>query len=191
MKPTHIDRLEGSRRPNGGFSLVEAMVCVALLTIALAGFTGSLVASFGVNRSVHETTLAREAAQKMLETLQGRPFKEVFAAFNADKGDDAALLSPAPGANFAVAGLTPLSTDADGLCGDVEFPSAVVGGKEQLREDVVDAQLGLPLDLNGDGVIDAADHAADYKLLPVRIHVQWRSATGPRHVDISTILCAR
>ena len=42
-----------------------------------------------------------------------------------------------------------------------------------LREDVFMPELGLPMDLNGDGVIDAQNHALDYKVLPVTIQLRW------------------
>ena len=101
-------------------------------------------------------------------------------------------MSAAPGANFAVPELNGLPGDADGLCGRVIFPTQLVGAVEQLREDVIDAELGMPKDLNGDaGVIDALDHAANYRLLPVRVRVEWQGAIGPRRVDIQTILCLR
>ena len=58
----------------------------------------------------------------------------------------------------------------------------------QLREDVADAQLGTPMDLNGDGAIDGADHSGDYVLLPVRIRVRWRGVTGLRTFDVCTVL---
>jgi hypothetical protein len=67
------------------------------------------------------------------------------------------------------------------------FPTG--GPPEQLREDVVDAGLGMPRDLDGDGVIDGADHEANYTLLPIRVRVQWRGVSGVRTFDLETVLC--
>lgn len=179
-----------SRLPRGGFTVVEVLVCVVILSIALSGFTGTLVAALGLNRVQSETVVAREAAQEMLETIHGRTFGEAFAAFNASAADDGSLLTPAFGASFDVPGLEPLPGDPDGRCGEVLFPDSG-NGPTFLAEDEIDAALGLPLDLNGDGVIDAANHAADYRMLPVRVRVAWRSAAGPRRLDLETLLCAR
>lgn len=43
-----------------------------------------------------------------------------------------------------------------------------------LREDLADAPFGLPLDLNGDGVVDDQPRDDDYLLLPVRLYVYWK-----------------
>jgi hypothetical protein len=61
----------------------------------------------------------------------------------------------------------------------------------ELREDVVDTDLGLPRDLNGDGAIDGADHSADYRILPVRVTVSWTGQNGVRSMDFVTVLTER
>ena len=68
------------------------------------------------------------------------------------------------------------------------FPSARVGAVSELREDLVMPQLGLPADLNGDGVIDGLNHAGDYTLLPVQIRVQWVTPDGPRSFSVFSVL---
>lgn len=179
------------RRPRAGFSLVEVSVAMAVTVVALTALVSSLLASARLHRTSHETALAQRAAAQMLERLQGAPFEEVFAAYNTAAGDDGALTVAAPGADFAVERLDPLVADADGMCGAVEFPTAVAGGFEELREDVVDAALGMPRDLNLDGATDALDHAGDYRLLPVRIVVEWRGVDGQRRIQLETVLCER
>lgn len=58
----------------------------------------------------------------------------------------------------------------------------------QLREDVEDPELGMPRDLNGDGILTPRDRSEDYQLLPVRVTVEWQSETGPREVTLHTML---
>jgi len=58
----------------------------------------------------------------------------------------------------------------------------------QLREDVVDNALGMPRDLNGDGVVDTNDHSLDYRLLPVRIRFDWTGKGGRSTLEIKTLL---
>jgi len=61
----------------------------------------------------------------------------------------------------------------------IELPTTVdATGADFLREDVVAPEFGLPADLNGDGVIDAANHAADYQMLPVIIRLEWSTSGG-------------
>jgi hypothetical protein len=62
------------------------------------------------------------------------------------------------------------------------------GGALELREDVVDAGLGMPRDLNLDGVIDALDHSGDYRILPVRVLVEWTGMSGNRTHRLETVL---
>jgi Tfp pilus assembly protein PilV len=62
-------------------------------------------------------------------------------------------------------------------------------GNETLREDVVAPEYGLPCDLNGDGVIDSKNHAADYKILPLVIRLDWPIAGGgTRTVSFAAVL---
>ena len=58
----------------------------------------------------------------------------------------------------------------------------------KLREDLTDATLGMPRDLNGDNKIDDKDHALDYLILPVRVEIEWQSKTGVRRFSILTQL---
>jgi hypothetical protein len=95
------------------------------------------------------------------------------------------------GAGFEVAGLDPRDGDADGLCGRIEFPTLDVGAGPELREDVGDPGLGMPRDLDGDGVWPEAGPIADYVVLPVRVVVEWRGVSGDRQVRLETMLCAR
>lgn len=181
----------GARRRRAGFTMIDVMMAAVVLAIAISGLCGSILVAMSLNRVNRDTAVAQQAARLAIEQLEGRSFGEVFAAYNANVGDNAALGSPAVGPGFAVPGLEVLAGDADGMCGRFMFPVQDVGGVEQLREDAVDASLGMPRDLNGDGAIDALNHAADYRLLPVRIRVEWQGRVGPRQLDFETMLSQR
>lgn len=169
------------------------MAAAAVLAVALSGLAGSLVSAMALARVNRESAIARAAAQRTLEEIQGVPFAETFAVFNASTADDAGLTFPARGAGFAVAGMDAPPGDADGLCGRVMFPTVVnLFGVEELREDVVDARMGMPRDLNLDGLPgDGLDHAGDYVVLPVRVRIEWRGVSGTRQLDFETVLCDR
>ena len=174
-------------RGRAGFTMLEIMVSVAILMVAVSGMASAMLSSMQLNRVNGETTLAHESARQVLETVQSQEFDEVFELYNANPLDDPGGPGVGPGADFAVAGLRALPGDADGLVGEVLFPTQGA----QLREDVVDASWGMPRDLNADGVIDALDHAADRRLLPVRVRVQWQGVSGRRVLDFETILSGR
>jgi hypothetical protein len=57
-----------------------------------------------------------------------------------------------------------------------------------LREDLDAPELGLPRDLDGDGVIDSEDHSGDFRILPVVLELEWVSPSGPQTLRMSTVL---
>lgn len=175
-----------------GFTLAEVAVAAAVLSIAAGGLLSSIVASMAMNRVNNETGLAQAYARRAIERMQGVPFAEIFASFNSNANDDPGGAGTSPGANFEAFGLDPVVGDVDGLPGEVEFPVVMVAGVPQLREDVADLAFGMPRDLNGDGLPpDSLDHSVDYSVLPVRVRVRWRGATGERSITLETMLTSR
>jgi hypothetical protein len=92
---------------------------------------------------------------------------------------------------FDVTGLIPVSGAPAGKPGQICFPGSTQASPNTLLENVTDTNLGMPRDLNGDGVIDGNNHAADYKILPVTVRVQWQSKNGPQIYQLHTILVAK
>lgn len=164
------------------------MVSFSVLVVALIAFSQGLVNSSQNASSQRKRDLGIEGARRVLERIQSEDIAQVFALYNSDGADDPGGAGTAPGPNFAVDGLNELASDADGFVGQVLFPVAAQGGLEQLREDLPNPSFGTPKDLNGDGLIDAADHSADYQVLPVRVRVTWISDSGPASVELKTIL---
>jgi type II secretory pathway pseudopilin PulG len=182
---------ERRTRRTAGFALIDVMIAGVVLTIAVVGTSGAMLSGLALQRTESESSIARQAARRAIEELQGVPFEEVFRAYNATVGDNAGLTVAARGPSFAVAGLTPDPADVDGQCGRVMLPIVNAGAVETLSEAFVDADLGMPGDLNGDGVQDALDHSGDYVVLPVRVRVEWRGIAGPMRYDLATILSER
>ena len=174
-------------QPSGslGFTLVEVVLAALILVIAVGGLTGSILAGLKLSRTNEEDALAEEALRSALARIEGTAFDDIFAAFNSDPDDNPAS---APGAGFAVTGLDTVAGDPDGLVGEVIFPTLDVGGTLELREDVTDPGFQMPRDLSGDGVWDAANHADDYVVLPVRVRVHWNGASGERVRERSALL---
>lgn len=163
-------------------------MAAAVLTIAVGGLSSAIISAAALNRVNNETALAEAAVRRAMERVRGAQFDQAFALFNADPNDDPAGAGTAPGNNFDVTGLDALPGDVDGRAGEITFPTIDVAGDLQLREDKVDAALGMPRDLNGDTFQDALDHAADYRILPVRVRVAWRGVSGPRTLTVETML---
>ncbi|MCP3920531.1 MAG: hypothetical protein GY711_33815 [bacterium] len=161
------------------------MVALSVVLVTFLGFSQSILSSIKLTDTDRESGIAMEAAREAIERLQAAPFGEVFARFNDTALDDP-VGSVSPGATFDVDGLE----RRDGTAvGTISFPvtSAAPGA---LREDLQDPRLGTPRDLNGDNVIDAADHAVDYALVPVRVEVRWDGQSGPGRMGFRTMLAS-
>lgn len=165
------ERTPGVRR---GATLIELTIALTLVVVALGGFSRALSTSLVTVDQHAESSRALEAARQMVERLQATPFDEVFTTF--------------AGQGFAVERLQAVAGDADGLPGELVFPTVEAGGALELREDVEQPLLGMPRDLDGDGLVDGEDHAAEHDLLPVIVRVRWRSPAGEARVELSTLL---
>lgn len=165
------------------------MLAIVVVLIGVGATLGSISSFARLEEANRESTLATLATRRALENLQAQDFTQIFALFNEDAADDPGGV-PAPGAGFAVAGLTVQDGDADGLAGRVIFPVSP-GAPAPLREDLVAPEDGFPRDLNADGAVDALDHAGDYAVLPVRVRVEWRGASGNRFIELQTVLVDR
>ena len=200
--------LSRARRANArsGLSLVEIVVALSVLVVAASIFCQTLLSTARMRHLNRENGLAADAARVVLERMRNEPFLQIYRNHNEDPKDDPGGNGTGPGCFFEVPGLEPL----DGLqarVGTISFPTKTVqvqsggGGKKgavsiggttvtqwHLREDVVDASLGMPRDLNGNNVIDTANHSSDYLVLPVRILIEWKSSSGARKFEIVTQL---
>ncbi|HEX6884289.1 MAG TPA: hypothetical protein VF530_13000 [Planctomycetota bacterium] len=199
-----------ARAPRAGLSILEVLVTLSILVVAGSLFCQMLISGRRIRLVNHEKTLAADAARVVLERMRNTPFLEVYRDYNEDPTDDPGGNGTGPGSTFEVEGLSPM--DGASAVGRVLFPSMAVqvasggggGGKlgglgggslggttvtqYHVREDLVDARLGMPRDLTGDNRIDSANHSADYLLLPVCVRLEWKSGTGERRFEIVTQL---
>ncbi len=164
-------------RQRAGISLLEVLIALVMFTVAVAAYASAVASTSQSSAERRAASLAAAAARDVIERMRATPAHQRFASYNADPSDDPGGAGTAPGALFAVEGLSPLPGDADGFVGVVEF--ALLEG--QLREDAVDARLGMPRDLNGDTLVDGNSRASDYKLLPVCIRIE-HEVRGDRRV---------
>lgn len=168
-----------------GFTLVEVAISLAVVAIALLGMISVIVTAQKTDRASHERTLAMNAAREKVEEMRSYPLSEVYARYNSETKDNPAT-GVSPGPTFPVSGLDPLPNI---LNGKIVFPEDSSGsGSTNLREYITDPQLGMPRDLNGDGVIDTNSHSSDYTILPVRIVIEWRGMYGAQRFELNTCL---
>ena len=169
-------------------TLIEVSMAIAILVTAVLGFSKTMVMIERAQQRTREVGLASQAARQILERIQSVAFVDAFRRFNGEPSDDPGGGGTAPGKNFAVPGLTAVPGDPDGLPGEILFPTPN-GLPGALRENVVDASLGMPRDLNGDLFINTtANYSTTYLILPVRVRVQWTSNAGPAEFELRTLL---
>ena len=181
----------GARR--AGFTFAELVVVMVVMLISVSIFTSTVVTTARQRAINRENAIAANAARSALELMRNEEFEQVFALFNADPADDPAGPGTAPGEFFAVEGLNVVDGAPGGAAGRITFPAVDVSGGVgtpawQLREDFEDPDMGMPRDLNGDGVTDDQDHAGDYVILPVRVTIQWTGMAGQREYRSFTML---
>ena len=169
-------------------TLVELVLVLGVLALAFGMLTTTLVAGDRQRQVNRESATAAEAARDIFERMRNEDFDELYALYNENPDDDPGGVGTAPGNLFAVPGLEVPFGSQRPMVGEIVMPTVTDGTIWQLREDLVDAQLGLPRDLNGDSVVDDSDHAFDYMLLPVRVELQWEGLYGPRTFSIQLLL---
>ena len=174
------------RRSSAGFSLLEVTVVMVIMTVAVGLLSSTMTSTSRVGPMLREEALAAEAARFQFETLRTVPFEELYARYNDDDADDPEGAGTAPGAGFAVPGLSPQAGDADGLAGRFLFPEK----NGRLAEDADFERLGFPRDINGDGAVDSEDHADDYTILPIEVVIEWNGRVGDRQLRFQTALVA-
>jgi prepilin-type N-terminal cleavage/methylation domain-containing protein len=173
-----------TQRARAGFSLVELVVVIGILTVSVSMLTSTLISASRHAPIQRESAIASNAARTVLETMRAEPLDRLFALYNADPDDDPDGAGTAPGPSFAIPGLEARATDEDGLPGRIVLPAAGA----PLREDANLPELGMPRDLDADGAIDSADHSGNYVLLPVLVRIEWSGATGDRSLLFHTML---
>jgi prepilin-type N-terminal cleavage/methylation domain-containing protein len=170
-------------RARGGFSLVEMMLVMVVLTVAVSMLSSFVASTASMGPLQLQNAIASEAARAQLELMRTHSAGQIFALFNDEPDDDPAGSGTAPGGNFFVPGLTSRLDDLDGLCGRIRFPT-LNGG---LNESIIDARLGMPRDLDLNGVLDALPVDTTYRILPVEIVIEWQYGETVRSYSIYTM----
>jgi type II secretory pathway pseudopilin PulG len=172
------------RRLERGFTLFEVLIGATILALGLIGLVVTLLNSRNLGRSNEETARAAEALRLVVERMEGVNSADLFRIFNAETTDDPGAAGSAPGSAFA------LTMESGEYFVEIEFP-CVAGAPGVLREDVEDAEMGMPRDLNMDGAVDSASHSTGYVQLPARIRVTWGGVNGTRSMELCTVFLNR
>ena len=176
------------KRPNQrGIALFEIISALVLLAVGLLALARSADVGMALVETNNEQARAALVAHAVLEDLGSGevPFRALFAAYTGAAPPGGGAPPAARSVDLDVPGLAPWPLDPDGKVGKILFPTAAGASGPELREDLAQR------DLNGDGVIDALDHAQDYVVLPVTVRIRWAGRKGTRSVEFQTLLCER
>jgi hypothetical protein len=173
-------------------TLIEIAFALPIVLVAFSMMLQTLTAGAGLREVGRETWIASGAAQDVLERMRNEDYRDVFRLYNADPFDDPLGPGTAPGNLFEVPALTAATPEQAGMVGEVEFAAWNTGSEVvpvwEVRENIADARIGTPRDLNGDSLIDDANHAEDFSILPVIVTLRWRGRFGPREFRLHTVL---
>jgi len=173
-----------SRRERG-FGFVEAAAAIVVVAVGLLAHAALTTIGQAHQGQIEEARIAVQAARAKIEELRSGEFGLLFVAHDASTANDPPA---APGPHFDVPGLSPSPSDPDGRVGRIRFPVDPDDVIPSLREDLELPALGLPYDLDGDGLIDPLPKDTSYVHLPVLIEIRWRGRNGDRLLRLPTWL---
>jgi hypothetical protein len=160
------------------------MIALTVVSVAVYMLSSTITATMVHSSARKERTISVETAMNVLERMRAVPFEELVALYNSDPDDDPKGPGTAPGPTFDVTGLEP--REGAQAVGFIELP--ILDG--EIRENLNIPELSLPRDLNGDLVVDGADHKLDYKVLPIKIRVEWSGASGEGQLVVYSMFSA-
>jgi len=173
------------RSARAGFTVVEVTLAAGVLVIGVLGMAASMASSLKLVEVNRETVQAHEAARQTIEAMQATTFEDIVASYNSDTADDPNGPGTAPGSQFAIPGLNAPGASV----GLIRLP--IPEGADYLSEALVDPDLGMPRDLNGDGVITPGPMPGNYLVLPVRVETAWQGVGGVRRLGLNSLLIRR
>ncbi len=162
-----------SPRSDAGLTVLEVMLALAMIMIGLTAMTTTTLATHKLKRSDSDRQLAVAALESLLEEVQ------VVADSTPKDGTDwaAEVLArfAAPADRYPVAGLTPWA-------GELSVLSIQIVPSETVTDAVLGFDLGMPRDLDNDGLSDNPDVSDTARMLPVIVRVRWQSPAGDREL---------
>lgn len=165
-------------RGNRGVTIVELVVALGVIAVALVALLGVIFSSGALQETTRERAAAYNFIRKLLEEMRSTPqFNQIYPLYKSG------------GANFPTEAYLQqhlgLNPPASGSQLTIQFPEK----NGTLNESVVEADLGMPKDLDWSGSVEDRDVSATYKILPVKIIVRWSSKGGTEsQVQICTYI---
>jgi prepilin-type N-terminal cleavage/methylation domain-containing protein len=140
-------------RRERGFSLLEVLLAVIALSLVGGSAVRSVLLSAGARDSAERLAAATEGARGMADRVAATPIDELVTRFGKD-------------------GLEGPTFEVSGLPGASQGTISII--TNELSKDAYNGvAIGMPRDLDGDGVVASMDVTLTARLLPVVIAVTW------------------
>jgi prepilin-type N-terminal cleavage/methylation domain-containing protein len=159
-----------------GFTLLEVMLAMSVLVVAMVAICATTLRVHALRRENRDRSVAENAVRMIAERVQS-----VSRLARSDPAgwaqDVVAALNPGGqiGNKFQVAELTPLD-------GAPTVGSISVITNESTSDATLGVELGMPRDLDGDGIVGNPDVTHTARLLPVIVRASWKGVSGKQEV---------
>ncbi len=159
-------------RSRRGFALIELAIALSILVIGLVSIVSATSRMHHLRHQNRDRALAQNGLRSISERIHARSH-----GFSADPATWSSNLIPV----FAPGGAIGDTFDVEGLN---LAPGAQVIGTIQIvidetaTDQQLNAQIGMPRDLNGDGQASNTDVSQNACMLPVIVRLQWRGQSG-------------
>lgn len=187
-----------------GASLIEVMLAISVLAIAISGVLLTMITSAKtINDNRDYVTAAMEAKLKLAEIQGSGNLYQILAKYRPGATPDLSTfaLPQRDGNGAPIAGQFKLVTYSGGVqvtnIGTITFPG-ITSLTSPLLETTSYPSLGMPMDLDGNGTIDAGVDksvlpvapAPQLQVLPVLIRITWSSSEvePPQYYELPAIL---
>jgi hypothetical protein len=171
-----------------GVALFDVLVSVSVLSIAILGLLTTIPGTANLEANIAARERVFTYLSQTWEELYSSSVHDGFARYNDLDDDDPEGPGTAIGSSFDVPEYEPV--EPGGRVARIEFPPYVVDSDAGVLVDEtrVDKGLGMPRDLNGDGVLSPTVPLEEIRILPARIVMEWRGAGGRQRVEAIVIL---
>jgi len=170
-------RRRGGIRRQDGFTLLEITLAMTVLLVGMLAATASTLRMHSLRRVNRERALAYNAVRTTTERLQSLSAR----AITEPAGWTATILAGV--ANGGEVGATFDLRELRARAGAANLGTIEVVTDETKTDAELGAQLGMPRDLDGDGLATHTHVSADALLLPVVVRARWQGAGGNAQVQ--------
>ena len=176
MRPYPTQPLRRASKRDG-FTIVEAVVVMAILLMGLLAMTSTSVTVHSLRDADRDRRTANLAMQSVIEDVKRVSALNVGSDPSwARNFTNAYLAGGIPGPTLLLQGLE-LQEGAAANC------TITVITDETMTDQELGVELGMPRDLDNDGAIDNGDVSDGATLLPVIVRIDWSGAAGDRSIS--------